>query len=100
MSFRHERLNPLLHAIVEEVTTEWGISAVSSGSVTIKRPDLQKGFEPDSCFYIRHAEAVRHKVELDFRVDPAPDLVIEVDNITRDSMNMFPIFAAVGVTKS
>ncbi len=96
LSRRHERPNRLLASIVEEVTNEWGLNIDPNGSMTIKRPDLYRGFEPDSCFYIRNAAAVHGKVELDFTVDPPPDLVIEVD-ITRDSLNKFPIFAAVGV---
>ena len=64
--------------------------------MTVLCADRRKGFEPDSCFYIRNAAAVRGKVELDFTVDPPPDLVIEVD-ITRESLNKYPILAAVGV---
>ena len=95
-SFLHERANRLLASIVEMVTMEWELDIALSGSITIKRPDLHKGFEPDSSFYIRNAAAVRGKYEFDFTVDPPPDLVIEVD-INSDSMNKFPIFAAVGV---
>jgi Uma2 family endonuclease len=96
LSFRHESPNRQLAAIVELVAMEWELDIKLTGSVTVKRPDLYKGFEPDSSFYIRNAGAIRGKAELDFAIDPAPDLVIEVD-ITTDSMNKFPIFAAVGV---
>ena len=96
LSYRHERPNRLLASIVEMVAEEWGLRLVLAGSMTVKRPDLHKGFEPDSCYYLRNAAAVRGKVDLDFSIDPPPDLVIEVD-ITRDSLNKFPIFAAVGV---
>ncbi|MBI4909266.1 MAG: Uma2 family endonuclease [Acidobacteria bacterium] len=59
---------------------------------------MAKGFEPDSCYYLRNAHAVRDKYELDMAVDPPPELVIEVD-ITRSSLNRFPIFAAIGVAE-
>ena len=98
LSARHERPNRLLASIAEEVATEWGLNSISTGSITIKRPDLRKAFEPDSSFYIRRASAVRGKLELDFAIDPPPDLVIEVD-ITRDSINKFPIFPAIGVVE-
>jgi Uma2 family endonuclease len=62
----------------------------------LKRPDLFKGFEPDSCFYIQHAEAIRNNEEIDLTVDPPPDLVIEID-ITSPSLDKFPLYAAVGV---
>ena len=96
ISRRHERPNHILEMIVEVVAEEWGLSVDATGAMTIKRGDLRKGFEPDSSFYIKNAAAVRRKEELDFSVDPPPDLVIEVD-ITSDSVNKFPIFAAVGV---
>jgi Uma2 family endonuclease len=96
VSRSHERPNHLLELIVEVVAEEWDLSVDGSGAMTIKRADLLKGFEPDSCFYIRNADAVRDKAELDFTVDPPPDLLIEVD-ITSDSLDKFPIFAAIGV---
>jgi len=68
------------------------------GSMTCKRKDLQKGFEPDSCFYIQHAEAVSGKEKIDLKFDPPPDLTIEVD-IASDSLNRLPIFADVEYRK-
>jgi len=41
---------------------------------------------------------VRDKLEIDLTVDPAPDLVIEVD-ITSPSLKKFPIFAALGISE-
>src|ERR1700730_13945173 len=96
VSSRHEKPNRILAFLVEVLAEEWGIDIESLGSMTCKRKDLQKGFEPDSCFYIQHADAVTGKEEIDLKVDPPPDLTIEVD-ITRDSLNRFPIFAAVGI---
>lgn len=96
LSSRHEKRNRRLASLVEVLAEEWEIDIEQLGSTTFKREDLQKGFEPDSCFYIQNADAVRGKEEVDLREDPAPDLTIEVD-ITRESLNRFPIFAAVGI---
>jgi Uma2 family endonuclease len=96
ISSRHERPNRRLATLVEVLAEEWGLDIEQLGSMTFKRKDLQKGFEPDSCFYIQHADAVSGKEEIDLEVDPPPDLTIEVD-ITRDALNRFPIFAAVGI---
>ena len=96
VSSRHERPNRTIAALVEILAEEWGVDIARLGSMTFKRKDLQKGFEPDSCFYIQHADAVSGREEIDLKVDPPPDLTIEVD-ITRDSLNRFPIFAAVGI---
>ena len=96
VSSRHERPNRTLATLVEVLAEEWGVDIARLGSMTFKRKDLQKGFEPDSCFYIQHADAIHGKQQIDIAVDPPPDLSIEVD-ITSGSLNRFPIFAAVGI---
>ena len=96
LSVEHENPNRTLAAMVEIVAEETGKDLVRAGSTTFKRQDLMKGFEPDSSYYIEHAPQVMGKRELDLVADPPPDLVIEVD-ITRSSLNRFPVFAALGV---
>ena len=98
VSIGHENPNRTLAQLVEIVAEETDRDLHRAGSTTFKRKDLAKGFEPDSCFYIGHAEQTRGKEELDLVTDPPPDLVIEVD-ITRSSLNRFPIFAALGVAE-
>ena len=95
-SARHEKPNRILASLVEVLAEEMALNIESLGSTTLKRPDLFKGFEPDSCFYIQHAEAMRDHEEVDLTVDPPPDLVIEID-ITSPSLDKFPLYAAVGV---
>lgn len=96
ISSRHERPNRRLATLVEVLAEEWALDIEPLGSMTFKRKDLLKGFEPDSCFYIQHADAAMGSADIKLPVDPPPDLIIEVD-ITRESLNRFPIFAAVGV---
>jgi Uma2 family endonuclease len=96
LSRRHEEPNRTLAMLVDVIAEEMNIDLRRLGSTTFRREDLQKGFEPDSCFYIQNAAAISGKDEIDLRVDPPPDLIIEVD-ITSDSVSRFPIFAAVGV---
>ena len=99
VSVGHEAPNRTLALLAEIVAEETGRDVLQSGSATFKREDLLKGFEPDSSFYLdAHAELVRGKKELDLRVDPPPDLVIEID-ITSSSLPRLPIFAAVGVAE-
>jgi Uma2 family endonuclease len=94
---RHERANRDLAQIVEMICEGWEIDVVSAGSTTFKREDIDRGFEPDSCFYIQHAETVADAEEIDLLGgDSAPDLVIEVD-LTSSSVPKLPIFAAFGV---
>jgi Uma2 family endonuclease len=46
--------------------------------ITLKR-DNQQGAEPDYCFYIENRDRIFGKKRLDLKIDPAPDLAIEVD---------------------
>lgn len=94
--FEHERANLILAAIVDIALEELDFDSVPAGSTTFKREALKRGFEPDSSFYIRNAERVRSKKKLDLEMDPPPDLVIEID-LTNDSLDKFPLYAALGV---
>jgi Uma2 family endonuclease len=96
VSSRHERPNRLISLLVELVAEEMDLDLENLGSTTFRRKDLQRGFEPASCFYIQSEERIRGKVEIDSDVDPPPDLVIEVD-ITSPSLDRFPIYAHFGV---
>jgi Uma2 family endonuclease len=96
VSSKHERPNRLISQLVELVAEEMELDLVNLGSTTFRREDLQRGFEPDTCFYVQNEERVRGKVEIDSEVDPPPDLVIEVD-ITSPSLDRFPIYAHFGV---
>lgn len=96
LSFKHELLNRALASIVEVVAEELGIDIVNAGSTTFKRQDLERGFEPDTGFYIRHAAAVHGKEEIDLQTDPPPDLLIEVE-ISHSSLDKNSIYAALGV---
>ncbi len=78
------------------VAEETGVDVYGVGSTTFKRADAQRGFEPDSCFYIQNEARIRGKDRIDLAVDPPPDLVIEVD-ITSPSINKLPIYAQLGV---
>jgi Uma2 family endonuclease len=68
----------------------------SAGSTTFKREVLERGFEPDSCFYIQSVERIQNKRRIDIEIDPPPDLIIEVD-LTNDSLDKFDLYAAFHV---
>jgi len=95
-SYEHESVKGHLALLVNILAEEFSIDVEGAGSTTFRRKDLIKGFEPDECFYIQHAELVRGKKRLDLAEDPPPDLVIEID-ITSPSLSKFPIFAALGI---
>ncbi|MGH8564415.1 MAG: Uma2 family endonuclease [Gammaproteobacteria bacterium] len=95
-SYEHESLKHVIAMLVEVLAEEMEMDIHGGGSTTFRREDLAKGFEPDECFYIQHAERVRGKKQIDLAQDPPPDLIIEID-ITGPSLNKFPIFAALGI---
>jgi Uma2 family endonuclease len=92
----HESLARKIDAIVTLIALELEIEVGSLGSTTFKRGDLQRGFEPDSCFYFRNESLIRGKKEIDLTVDPPPDLVVEID-ITRSSVDKRALIAQFGV---
>lgn len=98
-SLGHEGDAYLLGRMVDMLTEEREISMMAGGTTTHKRQDLDKGAEPDQCYWFgENAQRVRGKRTLDLEIDPAPDLVIEVD-ITRGSLDRLRIFAALGVSE-
>jgi Uma2 family endonuclease len=96
-SLGHESDAYLLGRMVDMLTEELEISMMGGGTTTHKRQDLDKGAEPDQCYWFgENAQRIRGKRTLDLDIDPAPDLVIEVD-VTRGSLDRLRIFAALGV---
>src|SRR5262249_48910267 len=91
-----EREKRFMGRTVETLTVEMKLNVCSCGSMTIRRPDLAKGFEPDECYYIQNEPLVRGTRELDFTVDPPPDLGLEVD-VTSSSIDREALYAAIGV---
>ena len=92
----HEKFNRRIAQLVLAVAEESGIEAEDLGSTTFSREDIERGFEPDSCFYIQNEERIRGKDRIDLTSDPPPDLVIEID-ITSPSLDKLPIYAQMGV---
>jgi Uma2 family endonuclease len=95
-SREHERYAHLLGRIVAILTEELDINMSGGGSMTFKRADVEKGLEPDDCYWIANEPLVREKMELDLTIVPPPDLAIEVD-ITRSHLNRHSVYAALGV---
>jgi len=94
----HEAYKVFLGRLVWTTTEVLGLEVASFGSTTLSRENLQRGIEPDECFYIQNEALVRGKTSFDFTVDPVPDLAIEVD-ITSSSLNRLGIYAALEVAE-
>jgi Uma2 family endonuclease len=95
-STAHEVANRTLALFVELVAAELSIEVSNVGSMTFKRKDLLRGFEPDSSFYIQNEPIVRESAQIDLAHDPPPDVIVEIE-ITRSAIAKFPIYAELGV---
>jgi Uma2 family endonuclease len=95
-SSEHETFKQTLSLLVEMLAEGLGVDIQNLGSTTFKRSQLERGFEADVCFYVESAERMHGKIHIDPAVDPAPDLVIEVE-ITNPALNKLPIYADFGV---
>jgi len=96
ISSAHAHLSRLLAQFVIVLTEELGLPRRSFGDMTCDREDLDRGLEPDECFYITNEAAVRDREQIDLEVDPPPDLMIEVD-LSPPGRNRPSIYAALGV---
>ena len=92
----HERIAELLAHLILVWAEELQIVLQGCGAMTFKRKDLQKGFEPDKCYYIQNENLVRDREVLDLLIDPPPDLAIEVDVWSMSAARM-PLYAAIRV---
>ena len=92
----HDQIKETVTLLINIVAEETGVNAMSYGSTTFRVKDRKRGFEPDACFYIDNLPRIHGKKVLDLRIDPPPDLVIEVD-ITRSSIDKLSIMAEFGV---
>ncbi|HEX5272056.1 MAG TPA: Uma2 family endonuclease [Gemmataceae bacterium] len=95
-SFGHEGWAFLLARIVTVLTEELGLPVAGGGTTTFRRRRRRRGLEPDQCFWIAHEPQVRGRMRLDPRVDPPPDLAIEVE-VSRSALNRMAIYEALGV---
>ncbi len=98
LSAEHERYDRRIADLVGILADETDVEVEDLGSTTFKRQELERGFEPDSCFYVGDVERVLGKDRIDLAVDPPPDLVVEVD-ITSPSISKLPILAEFGVVE-
>ncbi len=85
----HEVDKELIGDMVKILLEELDIQNECFGSTTFKRQDMEKGIEPDQCFYISNAAQMIGKRRVDLAVDPPPDLAIEVDVTSKTGLTVY-----------
>lgn len=95
----HEQYTRLLDWLVHAWVEELDVDIVSCGTMTCRREDLRRGFEPDNCYYVEHEPMMRAKEELDLSTDPPPDLAIEVE-VSRGGRGKLRLYEAFGVPEA
>ena len=95
-SREHERAKRFIGRMIEAATEELGIPISSAGSTTLKAEWDERGLEADESYYIANESRVRGRDEIDLRIDPPPDLAVEVD-ISSSSLDQLGIYATLGV---
>ena len=94
-SEEHERASELIGLFIRIVVVELGLRLKSMRSTTLDRADLDKGAEPDNAYYIQNQPKVAGKT-VDLKIDPPPDIVVEVD-ITHTDIDKNRLYASLGV---
>jgi len=75
---KHGRDASLIADIIKVLLDHQGCEYDAFTPVTMELPQ-ESGIEPDYYFYIDHWQAISGKERIDWRIDPPPDLVLEID---------------------
>lgn len=95
-SLPHDQTGRILEFLINVICEEYDLDVIGIGHTTQRRFDLLRGLEPDGSFYIQNVDTIRGVRDLDLKVHPPPDLVIEVD-FPSSLVPKLPIYAALGV---
>lgn len=93
---KHEFYKLFFGRIAQVIAEELKVNVEATGATTLRRKSLGQGIEPDESYYVGNANTVIDHLEFDLSVDPPPDVAIEID-ITSDSLDKLPVYAALGV---
>ena len=87
----HGRNASLIASVVTTILDHLGKEYEAFTPITMKLPQ-RSGIEPDYCFYIDNWQAVSGKKRINWEVEPAPDLVIEIDITSYTDVNDYLLY--------
>jgi Uma2 family endonuclease len=91
----HERHKLWLGRVIDMLAEELNLPLEGAGQMTFQRSDVERGFEPDQCYWIANAGRMQDRRDWLPDRDPPPDLIIEIE-VSRSARNRMGIFAAIG----
>jgi Uma2 family endonuclease len=86
----HERPNRILADIVKTLLDIQERDWEDFGSTTFRKAQ-EAGLEPDTCFYVQHAQRMRACKRFDPNQDPPPDLAIESDVTSKTTIEAYQV---------
>lgn len=92
----HELYAEMLGNLLVALAVDRRLRMRSGGSMRFQRQELERGLEPDKCYWIQSESAVRGKADIDLAVDSPPDLAIEIE-MSRSALNRMSIYSRLGV---
>ena len=95
ISYTHEKISRFVSALLRILAMELKFDLEESGSTTLTLDPRETSAEPDTAFYIHHAQQMIGRDQIDLQTDPPPDLVLEVD-ITNPTHSKEKVYARLG----
>ena len=95
-SYDHEKGKTTFAALLDAFLVHQDVDFDAGGSTTFRVEALQKGLEPDECYWIKNANQLQGAWNSE--TDPYPDLVLEVE-VSRSAIDRLGIFASLGVAE-
>jgi Uma2 family endonuclease len=95
-SKKHEAAKEIIARMMHVLAEEMDVAVEALGSTTYKQKWLQRGLEPDCCFYVQNADKIISVMDIKLEIDPPPDIAVEVD-VSHASDTKLKIYAGMKV---
>lgn len=95
-SREHEAVKEFISHFLRAFADETDVALECLGSTTYKQKWLERGLEPDCCFYVQNADKIIGERDIDLEIDPPPDIAVEVD-VSHSSDTKLKIYAGMNV---
>ena len=100
-SAEYEKYKSVFGVLLQVLAEEFRVSIMNFGSTTFKKDYLERGLEPDQCYYLQNLAAIRGKRRIDLSIDSGDQFLgnrcsrqqfrmsrkIRQDNCGRDDCN-------------